>query len=209
MFKSIEDTVFNIEDIEVLLAVDYDDNQFSDILKIDTKIKFSVHRRDRSKHFSRDYYNWLAGFCSGDAIQAFNDDAFYETKGWDKILSLRLDGRKLWFADIYDSTRTNHVGYQPCFPMISRGAYEALGFLLHPQIRIYPADKKIYQVYKQAGLVVDCLDIKIGHDRDASNKEAWGEICHEDDVAGRLSIDLEGDVRKLDEANRDDNFASV
>lgn len=212
MLKSIEDTAFYLPNIEVLVAVDNDDPQREEILAIETKLDFQVYQRERSKNFSNDYYNWLAAKATGDAIQAFNDDAYYKTNCWDEIIAKKVDGKRRWFADIYDDTRVNVVGtIQPCFPMVSRTAFEALGFLLHPQIQMYPADKKIYESYKAADLVVDCLEVKIGHDRIATGKEYWGQLCFEDETAGRLNIDVDSDVRKLRnyESIRNDNFASV
>ncbi len=208
MLQSIEDTAYYLPNIEVLVAVDNDDSQFEEISEIETNVDFKVFRRTHSKNFSQDYYNWLAEKTNGDAIQAFNDDAYFETKNWDLIIEEKVKGRYLWFADTYETTRFMY----PSFPMVSRKAYEVLGFLLHPQVRIYPADKKIWEVYNSAGLVVNCLDVRIKHERleNGQQHEGWGEICNEDDVIVR-NMDIELDAKKLRdyESSRNNSTAGV
>lgn len=208
MFKSIEETISDINKVEVLLAVDNDDIDFNEIDLIDTSVNFRIFRRDRTNNFSQDYYNWLADKTTGDAIQAFNDDAYYETKNWDLIIESKVGNRELWFADIYETTRFMY----PSFPMVSRKCFEILGFILHPQVRIYPADKKIWEVYKGADLIVNCLDVRIQHDRlkNGQQHEGWGEICNADDVFIR-NMDLNLDVRKLRdyESSRENSRTSI
>ena len=187
--------------LEVLIAVDEDDDQYErEIKAIQTTYVCKVLRQIRSDNFSECYYNWLAKQCHGDAIQCFNDDAYYLTKDWDVIIEDRVRGKKIWFADILDNTRINTSGQQPCFPMVSRAAYEALGFVLHPQIKVYPADRKIYEVYKKADKVIVFKDVQIMHDRVAEDKKRIEDIS-----AGRNAqgiVDIEADAQRLIEADK-------
>lgn len=193
MFKSIEDTAFYLPNVEVLLAVDLDDPQYEEIKNIETKVNFQTYRREQSTYFPRDYYNWLALMCDGDAIQAFNDDACYETPCWDEIIAKKVKGKDIWFADIHDTTRPHY----PCFPMVSRKAYERLGFILHPQIHNWPSDGKIYEVYDKAGVIVNCHDVKIKHDRVVENKKHFEKLADQDLHSGNLNIDIDADVDRL------------
>jgi hypothetical protein len=181
--------------IEVLIACDKGDEEYGEkIEEIWTPYITKVFFREACENFSDGYYNWLAAKSTGDAIQCFNDDAYYLTNGWDEIIAEKVHGKKIWFADIWDSTRVNDSGFQPCFPMVSRKAYEAVGFVLHPQIKAYPADRRIYEVYLMAGKVVDCTDVKIQHDRVASEKSRL-EAISRSGMNG--SIDLDADAQKL------------
>jgi hypothetical protein len=186
--------------LEVLIAVDNDDLEYAAAIKqVPTTFVCKVLTRERSDNFSNDYYNWLAKQSQGDAIQCFNDDAYYLTKDWDAKIRDKVSGKNIWFADIWDNTRVNNAGFQPCFPMVSRKAYEALGFVLHPQIKVYPADKKIYEVYVKAGCVVDCTDVKIQHDRVALEKTRIDSISRQPGARGY--VDTSADAMKLVQAD--------
>jgi len=184
--------------LEVLIAVDNGDDGYAQEIKaIDTPFVCKVLRRDRSDNFSNDYYNWLAGQCHGDAIQCFNDDAYYLTKNWDEIIAERVRGQDIWLADLLDSTRFNSTGEQPCFPMVSRKGYETLGFVLHPQIKVYPADRKIYEVYKEADRVIKIHEVRIQHDRVASDKLRLEEISRKSRWGNDVDVSYHADkIRK-------------
>jgi hypothetical protein len=79
--------------------------------------------------------------------------------------------------------------------MVSRAAYEALGFLLHPQIKAYPADRKIFEVYQAAGKVIKVHEVNIQHDRIASEKGRIEEISRS--FKGQGFVDVETDAQRL------------
>lgn len=200
LLSSLDRTVTNAGNVEVLIVCDDDDTAYADeIRQIRTSFVCKVFQRERQENFSDGYYNWLAAKTIGDAIQVFNDDAWYVTKGWDEIIREKVFGKKIWMADILDNTRFNMSGQQPCFPMVSRAAYKALGFVLHPQIKVYPADRKIFEVYQIAGKVVKCHEVQIQHDRIASEKTRLEELSRVFPAQG--FVDVETDAQKLVDAD--------
>lgn len=202
MLRAIDETVSSPGNVEVLVAVDNDDPQYQEIRSLTTKFVYRVFQVERSENFSRDYYNFLASKSYGDAIQAFNDDAYYITKNWDEKIRTKVQDSRIWLADIYDTTRTYGTGNQPCFPMVSRKAYQALGFLLHPNIKTYPADRILYEVYKKAECVIDCTDVQIQHDRQHDKKERIMNIFRENNADGSIRVDTNKDADTLREALR-------
>lgn len=168
MLESFERTTKHKNSIEFLLAVDK-----GKLFSVNKKIKknsysFRIHIYERSKteDFTNDYYNFLANRCSGDNIIAWNDDAWMRTQDWDeKILrEIKAYGWSVYMLDILDTARLKYKNTFPCFPCVSRRAMNTLGWLLHKDVPMYPADKITTEVYSEVGRIIPIRNVLIEHE---------------------------------------------
>lgn len=168
MLESFERTTKHKNSIEFLLAVDK-----GKLFSVNKKIKknsysFRIHIYERSKteDFTNDYYNFLANRCSGDNIIAWNDDAWMRTQNWDeKILrEIKAYGWSVYMLDILDTARLKYKNTFPCFPCVSRRAMNTLGWLLHKDVPMYPADKITTEVYSEVGRIIPIRNVLIEHE---------------------------------------------
>lgn len=160
--------------LQIVVTVDWDDPQlplYTELIKqyCDTlNILYVV--RPHSDSLTDDYYNMMARMSSGDILWAMNDDAQIWTGEWDSFLDCRLDKedsteKGIFYLDINDSTRNfNNNGEFACFPMLSRGAFNAMGHFFNPVIRTWGADKRLHKVCSKAGCVVHVEGILVNHD---------------------------------------------
>jgi glycosyltransferase involved in cell wall biosynthesis len=175
--SSIESKTVDKDGLEVLLAVDDDDVTDYDGLKYGYDL--IIHRVKRSKNFSDDYFNFLASKSVGKNIWVFSDDVTIETKNWDDIAMSKAGDKKIYMLDTFDSTRYFACGNQACFPIISRGAYNALGWIFYPKVRMYPSDRILYDIYKRARVIIPCQEVKLFHDRKIDKPE-FQKVAEED-----------------------------
>lgn len=167
MLDAFERTTKDKRGLEVLMAVDEGN---TDIINTVMKQRYSffthIFERPKTEDFTNDYYNWLANRTIGDNICAFNDDAWMRTNHWDaKILSTIRDyGRNVYMVDLLDTARMKYSNSFPCFPMISRRAFCTMGYLLHPRIPMYPADKVTHDVYFNTSRVIPIRNVLIEHE---------------------------------------------
>jgi hypothetical protein len=105
-----------------------------------------------------------------------------------------LSGLTGYLVDTNDSTKTRPLGDFCRFPLISRVGVGITSYLLHPKIRIYPADKIAFDIYATARCVVQAHEVEIQHDHihesDAS-KDKMMEIFREDMKNGPLDVNKE------------------
>lgn len=159
LINSLKDTTNNMEDIELLLAVDNDDlltQRYIDNREHPFKIKVFI--RERSEFFNRDYYNWLASFSAGKFLWAIGNDVVFKVKDWNKIINekieeyLRDKHNRIACIGVKDNIRTYSEPKDfASFPIITRDAYNFFGFVLHPEIKTWGADVVICVLYKQIG----------------------------------------------------------
>jgi hypothetical protein len=159
LIKSIIATTENIKDIELLFAIDKDDDQSEDHIKDAQKkypeLKIRVFKRNRSNFLNRDYYNWLSGFANGLYHWAIGDDVRFMMKGWDTYLQSRIEGYlknkkdRIACVSVKDNTPkpSSTLPNFPCFPLVTREAIKALGFLVHPNVPTWGADYVLYRLY--------------------------------------------------------------
>jgi len=170
--------------LEVLLAVDTDE-MAKKVESLQYSFSLKVYQVKPSDNMSDDYINFLAAKTRGKNIGVFNDDAWVMTEDWDIIVRKKIadSGWSVYLIDFFDTTR-NHDGYAwPCFPMISRKAYNAMGFFFYPQIRMWPADQYIHGLFKVAERVINCHEVRIKHDYlpvSDRSKSRWWPVFQED-----------------------------
>jgi len=202
MFDSFERTTKHKDKIEFLLAVDTGNTEIIKAIegcKYSYSIKF--FERDKTKDFTNDYYNWLADRTIGDNIITFNDDAWMRTNHWDVKLLRKIKeiGKTVYMIDIPDTARIKYKNPFPCFPLISRRAFCTLGFALCPKVRMYPADKVTYEIYKQSNLVTEVRNILIEHEHsmDYSNGKQHMLDIYLEDQQEQKAIDIGEYIYKL------------
>lgn len=160
LIPNIYDKTTNLEDIEILFAVDEDDlisqGKVKFLQKKYSDMTIHLHIRKRTEFLNRDYYNWLATFAKGDFLWIFGDDLTIHINGWDEIIKERLDEYfithkdRIVCASIRDNTPkpSPYLPKFPCFPMFSREAFEVSEMLLHPKIPTWGADYLAYVIYE-------------------------------------------------------------
>ena len=187
--------------LEVLLIADTNDPDLYEYnsLSFDYPFDIEVFAVARSDNFCRDYYNFGARQAIGHSILVFNDDAYIQTYGWDDIVMNKIEGKSVYLVDMLDSTHDQGQSF-PRFPMISKVSVNALGFFFHPQVRMWPADRCIWELYKLAECIVECHEVKIQHDHkpvtDLSKERLW-KIYQEDIDSGVFPVKIGADAKKL------------
>ena len=166
MLDSFERTTADKNNIEVLFAIDEGKTAIRDFVERQN-YSFNIHffERPTTDNFSMDYYNWLADRSSGKNIWVFNDDAWMITRNWDKIILDKIKETKwsVYLVDTRDSTKSKPYNYFCTFPMVSRKVRDIVGYVLHPRVRVFPADKVIFDTMKSVNRIIDANDVHIQH----------------------------------------------
>lgn len=184
LINSLRENTANIDDIEVLVAVDVDDFETQKFF-IDLKCAWiKMHVVHRSLNFSRDYYTFLAKQSTGQWIITANDDCVMETKDWDiksyEVLKDRPGVIYGWIEDGLGQYRAHGHGDYCCFPLQGRAGFEALGYIFPERIPTWGADIWAKGLYDQIDSVVK-IPINLMH------------YCHhnktrpQDDINKRIS----------------------
>jgi hypothetical protein len=120
----------------------------------------------RSKNFSRDYYSLLARHAVGRWVIVCNDDALFETPGWDRIAFEKLNDRPNiiygWIEDGLGAFRLEQYSHYCCFPLLGRDGIEILGYVFPETIPTWGADIWVRKLYDNLGAIVD-IPIMIKH----------------------------------------------
>ena len=171
LLDSLVETTFNLDDIEVFLVMDQDDTTMEQAFELTNQYAMSIYIMavKQSDHFNRDYMNFAASKCHGKNLWMLNDDAVIETKWWDSIIKIAVGGRQVYMVDTW-CTDHEELHSFPRFPMVSRLAMEAVGFVFYPQIRMWGADAVLFDLYKKAGCVVECHQVKVAHEHMPSKR---------------------------------------
>ena len=189
LLNSIHCKTFNLNSIELIVCVDFDDKKTIEYL-LNNKyswfkdIKLII--RKQADNMSDDYYNLMAKASSGDLLWVLNDDCEIETKYWDNIIREKVKELKfkIFYLDILDSTRNfnNDGNSYSCFPMISREAFNKLGYFFIPVIKGWSADKYLFDLYNGIDRVVPMQEVFVIHHREASddNYEKMARLFEED-----------------------------
>jgi len=172
---------------ELIFVVDNDDVKtlsfFNEAKNLPSTIK--VLLRERSEWFNRDYPNFAAAHTTGDLIWGIGDDIEIQVENWDQLLlekanlfenyikrgSLenefynwpKQDLAYLINIDCQDGDFENYLICRPSFPIITREAYETIGFLVPPEWKFWGADMALGEMFRRANRVLTLGEFKIGH----------------------------------------------
>ena len=123
MIESVRSTISNIENVEILLAIDPDEPELEEYLNIMP----SLHLIDATTNGQR--LNALASFSSGDFLYYINDDVLFRTPNWDTLLVEAFTEK---YPDNIGVIYANNGHYLPLacsFPMVHRRWREILGHI--------------------------------------------------------------------------------
>ena len=160
--KTLLERTANISNIEVLLAIDRDDQPTIDhcltvirpwLESIRCSYKFLQFERQGYSHLHR-YINELAQHARGDWLFFYNDDAAMETAGWDQILL--ENGNEFCLL----RTETNHEHPYAIFPIIPREWIEITGHFSQHQLN----DAWVSQIGWMLD-IVKTIPVMITHER--------------------------------------------
>lgn len=182
LLESIEKTTRRGDGVEVLVAVDRDDAETMMVVDCFSGVGVAVRGYwvDRSVNFSRDYYNFLYGKSVGRWVMAINDDAVFETDGWDEVVRESLAGRDVVYGVIEDclgDAKLPTMGEYSCWPLLGRGGVDVLGYFFPERIPTWGADIWAAKLYRRAGAVVP-VPVVIRH------------VCHHNGLRERDEINV-------------------
>jgi len=168
LIKNINDTVGNLNNVELIIIHDEDDFITGKILsETHTRGKsFYYLKRERSEYLNRDYYNYLASISSGKYLWAIGDDVRFLTKHWDILLEARIEEYlkdkkdRVGYIYVYeDKSQAKH----PCFPLITKEAFKVLGMYFHPELLSWGADRCLWELYSGVDRILQIPEIHIQH----------------------------------------------
>ena len=204
MFDSFERTTKDKKNIEFLLAIDIGtgENVPELIKKEGYGFEIRCFYRPHSTWWSKDYFNFLADRTVGDNICPFNDDAFMHTNHWDDKVRKHIkdSGWSIYLLDIPDSARIKYNHQFPCFPVISRKGFVAIGYFFHEQVKVYPLDKIMFEMYLNAERIIKVDDVFIQHDHVVETDPSKSELIKvfiEQRDNGELNVDISKEVMIL------------
>jgi len=172
LLESIKKNTTSLNKIQVLIRIDYDDDNTVDwVNKVCNYAftRFLIGERVKNLHVS---LNELAGMAAGNWIFVMNDDCEILTLGWDDIVRSKIYQYKLE-NKINDDillglTSCNSVDKSPklpysSFPVISKEAVNVLNMMMYPQLPGLYGDTTIYLLYQSINRLVDLNEVKIDH----------------------------------------------
>jgi hypothetical protein len=205
---SIERTTGSKDKIEVLIAIDEGRKDLIDYINsLGYSYIIKCFERPITDNFSDDYYNWLANRTIGDNVWGFNDDVFIRTQNWDDIILKKISEYRwsVYLVDTTDATRgTVNIDFC-CFPLVSRKAINEIGFFMYPQVRIYPADKILYELYNKAGRIINAREVILqSHYVEETKSPRLWKIFQEDLKNGKLKVDVSRELMILLKTGQND-----
>jgi glycosyltransferase involved in cell wall biosynthesis len=171
MIRSVANTISNVNNVEILIAIDTDDKKSQEnresIEKTVKDLNVKTWSRAHSDYLNGDYYNWLAEKATGDYLWAIGDDVRFLSKDWDKILNIKVEAflsnkhDRIAYITMEDGTEASHC----CFPLITKEAFKVLHMFLHPQLMSWGADRTIHEIYGHPSIMreINIPDIKLNH----------------------------------------------
>ena len=173
LLNSIDQTTFDKDNIEVLIAVDTDDFETQNrLLKIINAGYYwiQMHVVHRSLNFSRDYYTHLYTKSTGKWIIVCNDDCQFLTPNWDVIAEETLNqfiGKDPnvvlgWIEDHLGEHRYTHIANYCCFPLLGRDGVDAFHSIFPDRIPTWGADCWAQKLYSNVDKIVK-IPMEIKH----------------------------------------------
>lgn len=162
--NSVRNNTADLDNLEVLISCDNDDIPTLDMLdSFEDPFNISYESIPRDRRLNDRLTN-LAKQTQGRYIFNINDDCELMTKDWDIPTYRILDSCG---NIIYGRTSDNSVDHSPnvkycSFPIISRDAFDALGYFMSSKFGGLGADVHLFRIFDALDLVVD-VPIYIRH----------------------------------------------
>ncbi|MHA2180337.1 MAG: hypothetical protein ACXAAH_02805 [Promethearchaeota archaeon] len=161
--NSIEMTAANPYDIEVLVQIDEDDEESIAFFNEENSYSFILRSfiADRPKNLHTSINN-LAKNTNGDFLFVLNDDTQFTTYGWDNSIK-HIDSKDIWYLRTKDNSCDKvHDKLYSSFPILTRGAYKALGYFMSEKFVGLGADAHLWRLFKGVDRVKE-TDVNIDH----------------------------------------------
>ncbi len=167
LLDSIYNTCHDITQIEILINIDLDDMENQEevmekILEKNYPVTIFLIERPKNLHTA---LNSLAEMTAGNYLFVLNDDVVFLTENWDKII---LDETQSIKNEVYyihttdTSMDKGNGGYYSSFPILTRAAYEKLGYFMDERLVGLGADVCLYRVFNEVGRIKK-VDIVLDH----------------------------------------------
>jgi len=153
LLNSIVNTTADLEQVEILITADNDDEQTVDLLQqykskgIFPNLHLTIGDKPSNLHTS---INRMASNAKGDFLFVLNDDVILRTYGWDKIISESCDPSEIMYLSTMDTSidKTKHGRYAS-FPVLTRAAYESLGYFMSERFVGHGGDVHLWRIFNE------------------------------------------------------------
>ena len=154
LLKSIKETVSDHSNVEVLVRIDNDDTESLSLAQLNLDLGFNITFITRDKPVNlHSSMNELARLSRGDFLFVLNDDTKLINKNWDLELS-NVDFNKPYYISTEDNSVDKLVGKEyASFPILTRAAYNALGYFMSEKFVGLGADVHLWRVFNEAKMV--------------------------------------------------------
>ncbi len=168
LIENLETTISDYNNVEIYFKCDDDDKntiKFFENIPIQ-KLELYWYKDKKSDFLNRDYYNSLCYSTSGNILWAIGDDVRFLTSNWDFILKERIEyylrdkSDRIAYISIYEE---NSKAKHPCFPLITKEAFNASGMYFHPQLMSWGADRCLYELYSGIDRILYVPEVHIEH----------------------------------------------
>lgn len=170
LLDSIVETTNDLSSIEVIIKLDKCDPTLLQSLEVLNKYSFSnylVSPRPDNQSIS---LAKISGLAIGYYLFVLNDDVLFMSKHWDTLAYDALSDYHNKFPDgiVYGHThdlsidKDESIEYA-AFPIISKTAFEVLGFFAPTEIYGLGGDVATYEIYKKVGRVLPLKNIILKH----------------------------------------------
>lgn len=172
---SLLSNVSSLDQIEILVAMDDDDdetvNEIKKIIHNKKNIKLFLFTR-KHYHGLHEYINFLAKQCSGKFIMIWNDDCLMETKDWDKFI-MEYDNKFVMLSPKVKNMEHYWKHQGVLFPIIPKKWVTTIGSISP----VHACDSWIDVLAKRLGIFTNLETVVLSHNRfDLIGKA--GDITH-------------------------------
>ena len=181
IINSLSEVLSDKLETEILFKFDEDDKiTINHTFTLNKKISIDVFIDKRSDELNKNYYNFLATKAQSNYLWAIGDDLVFHTKQFDVILKEKLEAylqdkpdRIAYISVTEKGSKAKH----PCFPIITKEAFNVLGMYFHPQLLSWGADRCIYEVYSGIDRILHIPEIEIEHISYHDNKAPYDKTA--------------------------------
>jgi hypothetical protein len=147
LLSSIYNTVQSADNIEIFVTVDNDDFESKEFLDSLNFPNLNVRSIEKPSNLHTSI-NEMAEMASGDFLFVLNDDVIFRTFHWDRKIIDNYNPEEILYIATHDNSvdKTNHGRYAS-FPILTRAAYQALGFFMSEKFVSHGGDVHLWRVF--------------------------------------------------------------
>ena len=165
LVENLYDTV--TENMEIIFIYDKEEKSpLYTLTEIKNSVSINILNREPSDFLNKDYYNYGVQHAKGDILWCIGDDIIFKTRNWSTILKERIEEYLKDKPDRIAYISVNEVNSRakhPCFPLITKEAFQALGMYFHPDLMSWGADRCLYELYSGINRMLHIPEVEIQH----------------------------------------------